>query len=325
MIREPAFWEGDGLTARALQPLAGVWTAASRLRRTLTPLWRAPVPVLCVGNVTVGGGGKTPAACALTDRLLSRGWRPHILSRGFGGRHAGPMSVNPAQHTSRDVGDEPLLLVRHAPVWVARNRARAAAAAVDAGADILVMDDGLQNTRLARTLSLIVIDGPRGLGNARVLPAGPLREPMADALARAGTAVIVGDDPHDLTSLLRGEGLCVLHARFKAGCIPGNGLPLFAFAGIARPDKFFATLREHGADVVRTRSFGDHHRYDPMVVTTMFEEANALGAQLVTTEKDWVRLDEATRPLAEPVPVRMVFQDEDALGVLIDRVGIAAS
>ncbi len=325
MIREPAFWESDGLTARALQPLAGMWTAATRLRRTLTLPWRAPVPVLCVGNVTVGGGGKTPAARALTDRLSSRGWRPHILSRGFGGRHAGPVSVDPARHTSRDVGDEPLLLVRHAPVWVARNRARAAAAAVDAGADILVMDDGLQNVRLARTLSFIVIDGPRGLGNAKVLPAGPLREPMADALARAGTAVIVGDDAHDLAGLLADEGLCVLHARLEAACIPGDGLPLFAFAGTARPGKFFTTLKEHGADVVKTRSFGDHHRYDPMTVTTMFEEANALGARLVTTEKDWVRLDEAARPLADPVPVRMVFRDEDALGALIDRIGIAAS
>ncbi len=325
MMREPAFWESDGLTARALQPLAGVWTAATRLHRTAMRPWRAPVPVLCVGNVTVGGGGKTPAARALTDRLSSRGWQPHILSRGFGGSHAGPVTVDPGRHTSRDVGDEPLLLARHAPVWVARNRARAAAAAVGAGADILVMDDGLQNVHLARTLSFIVIDGPRGFGNAKVLPAGPLREPLADALSRAGTVVIVGDDHHGLERALSGEGLCVLHARLEAGRIPGDGLPLFAFAGIARPGKFFATLEEHGAEVVKTRSFADHHRYDPMTVTAMFEEANALGARLVTTEKDWVRLDEATRALAEPVPVRMVFRDEGILDALIDRVGIAAS
>ncbi len=325
MMREPAFWERDGLTARTLQPLAGVWTAATRLRRTAMRPWRAPVPVLCIGNVTVGGGGKTPAARALADRLSSRGWRPHILSRGFGGHLCGPVTVDPERHTSHDVGDEPLLLARHAPVWVARNRARAAAAAIRAGADILVMDDGLQNVHLARTLSFLVVDGPRGFGNAKVLPAGPLREPLADALSRAGTAVIVGDDPHGLAGALADDGLCVLHARLEADRIPGDGLPLFAFAGIARPGKFFATLEEHGAHVVRTRSFADHHRHDPMVVTAMFEEANALGAKLVTTEKDWVRLDEATRPLAEPVPVRMVFREEGLLDALIDRVGIAAS
>ena len=325
MMREPAFWESDGPTAQVLLPIAGVWTAATRLRRRAARPWRAPVPVLCVGNVTVGGGGKTPAVRALADQLSSRGWQPHILSRGFGGRHAGPVTVDPERHTSRDVGDEPLLLARHAPVWVARNRARAAAAAVGAGADILVMDDGLQNVHLARTLSFIVIDGPRGFGNAKVLPAGPLREPLADALSRAGTVVIVGDDHHRLEGMLADEGLCVLHARLEVGPIPGDGLPLFAFAGIARPAKFFATLEEHGADVVKTRSFADHHRYDPMTVTAMFEEANALGARLVTTEKDWVRLDEETRPLAEPVPVTMVFREEGSLDALIDRVGIAAS
>ena len=324
MMREPPFWETNGLAAHALQPLACLWTGASRLRMQASRPWRAPVPVLCIGNVTVGGAGKTPTAMALTRELSARGRRPHVLTRGYGGRLKGSVKVDHRGHSAREVGDEPLLLARHAPVWVGADRVRSAACAVRDGADILVMDDGLQNPGLGKDLSILVIDGPRGLGNGRVLPAGPLREPLGDALRRIRAVVIVGEDCHDLGDSLAGNGRSVLHARLEPDGILGDGDPLYAFAGIARPGKFFATLKETGAVVVKTRSFPDHHRHDPMTVTAMFEEANALGARLVTTEKDWVRLDEATRPLAEPVPVRMVFRDPSALDRLIGGPELAS-
>ena len=324
MMCEPPFWETNGLAAHALQPLACLWTGASRLRMQAARPWRAPVPVLCIGNVTVGGAGKTPTALALTRELSARGRRPHILTRGYGGRLKGPVKVDQRGHSAREVGDEPLLLAHHAPVWVCADRVRSAACAVRDGAGILVMDDGLQNPGLGKDLSILVVDGPRGLGNRRVLPAGPLREPFGDALRRIRAVVIVGEDRHDLGDSLAGDGRIVLHARLKPDDVLDDGEPLYAFAGIARPGKFFATLKETGAVVVKTRSFPDHHRHDPMTVTAMLEEANALGARLVTTEKDWVRLDEATRPLAEPVRVHMVFRDPSALDRLIDGPELAS-
>lgn len=317
MMREPPFWETGGLAAHGLQPLACLWTGASRLRMRVVRSWRAPVPVLCIGNVTVGGAGKTPTALALTRELTARGRRPHVLTRGYGGRLKGPVKVDHRSHSAREVGDEPLFLAQHAPVWVGADRARSAACAVRDGAGILVMDDGLQNPGLGKDLSILVIDGPRGLGNGRVLPAGPLREPFGDVLRRIRAVVIVGEDRQGLGDSLAGDGRIVFHARLKPDGILGNGDALYAFAGIARPAKFFATLKETGAVVLKTRCFPDHHRHDPMTVTAMFEEASTLGARLVTTEKDWVRLDEATRPLVEPVPVRMEFRDPSAVDRLI--------
>ncbi len=317
MMREPAFWEADGTAARALQPLAWAWTGTGRvLRRSARP-WRAPVPVLCVGNVTAGGAGKTPAALALSCALRDRRTTPHVLIRGYGGRLKGPVRVDGRRHTAREVGDEALLLARHAPVWVGADRARSARRAIEDGAGVLVMDDGLQNPGLDKDLSILVVDGPRGLGNGRVMPAGPLREPLVDALRRVDAAIVVGEDRHGLAPRLAAGGRPVLRARLEPDAIGTDGAPLYAFAGIGRPGKFFATLEQAGKVVVRTRSFPDHHAYDPMTVTSMFEEANALGATLVTTEKDWVRLDEATRPLAQPVPVRMVFLDPGAVDRLL--------
>ena len=325
MMREPRFWARNGVAASALLPLACAWTGASRVRRRLSRPWHAPVPVLCVGNVTVGGAGKTPVAMTLAQELDALDRRPHVLTRGYGGRLKGPARVDRRRHSAREVGDEPLLLARHAPVWVGADRARSAARAVADGAGILVMDDGLQNHSLAKDVSILVVDGPRGLGNGRVMPAGPLREPLNDALSRCHAVVIVGSDRHGLGDRLAGSGRIVLHARLEPDpdSAPPDGRPLYAFAGIGRPGKFFSTLRETGATLVKTRSFPDHHVHDPAAVAAMSEEAGALGARLVTTEKDWVRLDEATRALADPVPVRMVFRDASALDGLIGRPELA--
>ncbi|MBC6441090.1 MAG: tetraacyldisaccharide 4'-kinase [Rhodospirillales bacterium] len=318
-MKRPSFWEHDGLAAHLLSPLSVLWTLGTRWRQASTKPAYIQTPVVCIGNVTAGGASKTPVTAALAERLSAQGWRPHILSRGYGGRLRGPVRVDPDRHSARDVGDEPLLLARHAHVWVGADRVRSAARAMADDAEILLMDDGLQNPQLTKDLSLLVIDGPWGLGNGRVMPAGPLREPLADATARCRVAVIVGEDRQGFACPLAAAGLVVLHAQIEpvAEALAFQGEPVYAFAGIARPGKFFATLESIGADVRHTRSFPDHHVFHPMLVTRMLEDAHAMGARLVTTEKDWLRLDAETRPLAEPVRVSLVFREPEKLDDLL--------
>ncbi len=253
----PEFWDRRGLLSALLAPVSALHAAAGRLRRAFVRPWRAAVPVICVGALTVGGAGKTPAAIAVAQRLTAQGRRPHILTRGYRGRLRGPVEVDPAVHTARDVGDEALLLAAAAPTWVARRRIAGARAAVAAGADMLVLDDGFQNPGLAKDLSLVVIDGGHGVGNGRMLPAGPLREPMAR-------------DPAD-AAVLRGKAV-------------------LAFAGLGRPQKFAASLEEIGARLVQRRDFPDHHPYRESEIEALLAEAGRLEAVPVTTAKDAVRI-----------------------------------
>ena len=319
MMRAPQFWETGGVLAWALSPAAAIWTAVVRWRRATQQPERVRIPVVCIGNVTVGGAGKTPTTIAITNRLAAQGWWPDILSRGYGGKEIGPVKVDPEQHSAADVGDEPLLLARYGDVWVGADRMASAVRALADEADILIMDDGLQHLSLKQDLSILVIDGPWGLGNGRVMPAGPLREPLGDALERCKAVVIIGEDRHGMAERVAGHMTAVLHADLKPKpeTMALEGVPVHAFAGIARPEKFFETLRQAGAVVQMTRSFPDHQVLDPMVVMEMLETATQDGARLVTTEKDWVRLDADTRTLAEPVGVELVFRDWDKLDDLL--------
>ncbi len=321
-MRRPAFWDRDGTAGRALAPLAPLWTAATRLRQAGGRAARAGVPVICVGDACAGGSGKTPLAIALLRHLAAQGLNPHALSRGYGGRLKGPLKVDPERHGARDVGDEPLLLARYGPVWVGGDRAASARRAVADDAGVLVMDDGLQNPSLHKDLCLLAVDGGHGFGNGRVLPAGPLREPLGDALAKCGAAVVIGADRHGLAARLAGGGRALLAADLRLAGAPGatdalRGARIFAFAGIARPQKFFATLEAAGATVVATRSFPDHRIPARRAFAAMAAEAERLDARLATTEKDWVRLDQATRARVLPVAVELQFRDPDALQRLL--------
>ena len=318
-MRAPEFWQSGGWPTFILAPAGCLWALAGRLRRRLVRPWRAGVPVVCIGNLVAGGGGKTPLAIAVAQRLQALGARPHVLSRGYGGRLRGPLRVDLKRHGARDVGDEPLLIARHVPVWIGADRTASARAAVAAGATVLVMDDGFQNPHLAKDLCLVAVDGAYGLGNGRIMPAGPLREPVADGLARADAVVIVGADRHDLASRLGAPGRPVLHAvlRPPPGARVLDGAPVWAFAGIARPEKFFATLEEQGAVVVGRRTFPDHHYFDPLEIMAMVEAAHALHAELITTEKDWVRLDADARMMADALPVALELARPDLLDTLL--------
>jgi tetraacyldisaccharide 4'-kinase len=317
-LSPPDFWSRPGLMPLLLEPAAWAYAALGAARHAVASPYRAPVPVICVGNLVVGGAGKTPVVESIARMLIARGQHPAILSRGFGGAVSGPTLVDAARHTSHDVGDEPLMLAHIAPVWVARDRAAAARAAYAAGADCLVMDDSFQNPGLAKDLSLLVIDGAYGLGNGRVLPAGPLREPAAQSLARADAVVLMGEDRAGVVRHLHKP---VLHAALA----PVNGADfagksVIAFAGIGRPEKFFATLDACNARLIARYGFPDHHAYSDADLRGLTAEATAKRAFLVTTEKDRARLTPSWRARIAALAVKTAWRDEAALSALLDSV-----
>jgi tetraacyldisaccharide 4'-kinase len=312
-------------TRLLLLPASAVWSyvTARRIART-TPL-DPGAPVICVGGLTLGGTGKTPVVREVLDRLKARGVAADALSRGYGGRLAGPVRVDPANHTARDVGDEPLMLARDHPTWIARDRAAGAKAAVAAGSRALVMDDGHHNPALEKRLSLVVIDGETRdgewpFGDGDVFPAGPMREPLAAGLARADAVVLMlpadlaEPDPRLLT--LFGE-TPVLVARLAPLGPPPAG-PQVGFAGVGKPWKVERALTAAGCDLRDFVPLADHAEMSEASLRQLAAHAEAHGAGLVTTEKDWVRLPPAWRERVTPWPVRARFDDEAALDRLLN-------
>jgi tetraacyldisaccharide 4'-kinase len=278
--------------------------------------------VVCVGNLVAGGPGKTPVALALAAHLVSRGIAVHFVTRGYGGRLGGPVRVDPGSHDAAAVGDEALLLAAQAPCWVARDRVHGVRAAVAAGAQIVVLDDGFQNPGIAKTLSFLVVDAVYGFGNGRVIPAGPLRESRARGLARAHAVVLLGADAQRcLEPLGIGQTLPVLHAALRP--VAGErlvGARLLAFAGIGRPEKFFSTLRELGAELVATRSFPDHHPYRAGEIGRLLRAAERAEACLVTTAKDIVRVPPQMRATIEVLEVEIRWVDPAPVVELLEGV-----
>jgi len=319
MPRAPRFWTHDGILAHSLSPLSAVG-AALTARRVGRPGWQAPVPVVCCGNANIGGAGKTTLVLDLAHRLADRGIRVHVLLRGYGGSARGVHRVTQADPV-RMVGDEALLLADAAPTWTGADRAASARAAVAAGARLLLMDDGLQNPTLTKSLSFLVIDGRSGLGNGRVLPAGPLREPVAAAAARVQAAVLIGPDEVGATRCLPPE-LPVL----RADLVQDPAIHalaerrVLAFAGIALPEKFFAPLRQAGAVLVDQCGFPDHHPYSTREQERLRKRAAGLDAILVTTPKDAVRLSPEMRSQVTVIGVGLRWDRPNQLDGMLDRV-----
>ncbi len=324
-MRAPDFWSAghNSPLATALAPLGCLYGAITHRRATRAPSWRAPVPVICVGNAVMGGAGKTQVCIDLVKRLSARGTPVHVLTRGYGGTQPGPVRVDAATHSAADVGDEALVLATCAPCWVGGDRTVTAKAAVAAGAGILVMDDGYQNPALARDVNLLVIDADYGFGNGHVFPAGPLRETAQSAFARADAALVIGETGPALPSLP--SSLPRFNARIRpAADAPDlGGKEVIALAGIGRPEKFFRTLREAGAEIFKTISFADHHPYTASEMTALLQTATDNDCALITTEKDHQRLPTSIKDRIIAYPVCLTWQDEDALErFILERSGL---
>ncbi|MBB2166465.1 tetraacyldisaccharide 4'-kinase [Gluconacetobacter sp. 1b LMG 1731] len=320
-MRAPRFWYAadGGWPARLLTPAAALYARATA-RRLRQPGWRAPIPVLCCGNLTAGGAGKTTLVLDLATRLIARGRRVHILTRGYGRRRADLLRVDPTRHDATDVGDEALLLAALAPTHVSADRATGARAALAEGADCLLMDDGFQNPSLFQDMKLLVIDGASGFGNGRVIPAGPLREPVATGAARAQAAILIGDDHTGALTHLPGH-LPILHASLAMQDPTAllAGRPAIAFAGIGRPEKFFDGLREQGIAPAACVPFADHHPYTPRDLNRLRGLATTHGAALLTTPKDAARLPETMQAQVLSIGVGLAWSDPATPERLLDQ------
>jgi len=330
-MRAPAFWhlpEPDA-AAMALSPIGLIWGALSA-RRMKQPGQTASVPVICIGNFLAGGAGKTPTALACATLLRAKGLRPVFLSRGYGGsasRSGEPLRIDPFAHDAKVAGDEALLLARSAPTIVSADRVRGAARAAALG-DVIVMDDGLQNPSLAKDFSVAVVDGETGVGNGLCIPAGPLRAPLEAQFSHVDAVIVIG--PGEAGDRLAGRASARGLPVFRATLMPDAtaaarlaGQKVVAFAGIGRPEKFFATLEQAGADVCDAYSFGDHQMLDAANLASLRAAARRLNARLVTTEKDLARLTGAFEcDDIDVLPVTLAIADEATfVATLQDKIG----
>ncbi len=333
-MRPPGFWSRPpahpGVLARLLAPAAAVYAAATAQRVSRKPRHRASVPVICIGNLNIGGTGKTPTTIALAEKLTANGCAPHVVSRGYGAKLTGPLRVEERKHSAADVGDEPLLLAAFAPTWIARDRAAGVRAAEAAGAGVVLMDDGFQNSSVVKNLSIVVVDAEFGFGNGRVIPAGPLREPVKPGLLRADLVLTIGT-PDVQASFAKKWGTVIPCTHVRGTLMPlptgmdWRGLKVLAFAGIGHPDKFFATLRSLGVNLLRSEALDDHQPLSDALMTRLELEAKALNAQLVTTEKDAVRLPARFRPKVLTLPVRLILDSWSELDRALAGLGLDVS
>lgn len=319
-MRPPSFWhQPPSLATTLLTPLAGAVRLQGQ-RRLKKPASHVAVPVLCCGNITVGGTGKTPLTLHLARHLQANGYNPHILTKGYGGRSKQQRLILPSDDPI-DCGDETILLARQAPTWRGKNRVDSAQSAIAHGADCLILDDGLQDPSLYKDVSVLVIDGPAGLGNGLILPAGPLRETLDSALSRIQAAVMIGKDRHHLSKHFPSH-----IPLFKAEFSPGPeirdlvGKQCIAFSGIGRPEKFFTMLKEMGVTVIRTLSFPDHHLYTQRDLHRLSQLASLPGVTLVTTEKDAVKLPQEFIKNIKIITVDLLWHDDTSASCIIDQL-----
>ncbi|MDJ1015464.1 MAG: tetraacyldisaccharide 4'-kinase [Paracoccaceae bacterium] len=327
-MRAPEFWHNPparpGLLSTALIPFGWLYALATRRRVQRPADYEAACPVICVGNLNAGGTGKTPTVIALAEKL---GDGAHVVSKGYGGSLAGPVRVDQHGHTADDVGDEPLLISSFAPVWVAKDRAAGVRAAEESGAKAILLDDGLQDPSVRKSLSIVVVSAPAGFGNGRVIPAGPLREQVAEGLKRADLLLVIGEESEQSAfDTIWGDAMTTPILRARLSPLPTgmdwDGARVMPFAGIGQPEKFFETLRRLGAEVVSPVPLDDHQPLTDTLMARLERQAANLGAHLATTEKDAARLPPSYRAKVLALPVRLTLTSSDILDEALAAAGI---
>jgi tetraacyldisaccharide 4'-kinase len=321
-VRAPEFWHNKGgILSFVLSPFGWIYSAITSMRAAAKPTWAAPIPVICIGNVVMGGAGKTLVSIDLAERLKAKGQNPHIIMRGYGGGMNAPTKVDLNLHNANDVGDEALLLARTAPTWVGARRADVAKHATEDGASVLIMDDGFQNPSLAKDLSLLVVDAEYGFGNGRVCPAGPLREPIKNAASRAHAVISLGGS---LSENVMNLPAFVGYTEPTSNATDIHGERVVAFGGIGRPEKFFNSLKAAGAELTETISFPDHHPFSDAEIKNVLAKAKTQNSIAITTEKDFVRIPAALRTDIMSFPVRLRWEQADAFeGFILERTGLS--
>lgn len=308
-MKTPKYWQSNSLISKILMPLGWVYGSATQLRIKLKTSAKTNVPVICIGNITAGGTGKTPVSISIAKMLETEMYHPFFVSRGYGGKLQDVM-VNNKKHSAREVGDEPLLLSKQAPVIVNANRHEGAQRAVSEGADVIIMDDGFQNPGLHKDLSFLVFDGHYGIGNGKIMPAGPLRETLEDGIKRADAVIILGKDKHNLAQRC---GLPTFFAHTEAVQTTLNNQDVLAFAGIGHPQKFYHTLKQQGFNVIKTIDFPDHHFYSRLELENIISEAKKINAQIYTTGKDFVKIPTLFQKDVNVLDIAVVWDNPDEL------------
>ena len=314
MQKTPDFWykRGRTFTAHALRPASWLYQGAHQINKALQPKpYKSEIPVICIGNAVAGGSGKTPTVIALVKLLKEQGIckAPYILSRGYGGTIKETTLIDNSKHSAQDIGDEPLLLSQHAPVIIGANRADSAKLAKKSGADLIIMDDGLFNQSLNKTINLLVVDRAVDFGNGLTIPAGPLREPLSKILPRVQGVICIGKAFH--------SDLPVIEATITPANTINTQQSYIAFAGLGRPEKFKQTLEENGINVVSWHAFPDHHPYTDQEIETLKKEAQEKDARLITTEKDFVKINSDLRNNIDVLKIELSISNDDTLTNLI--------
>lgn len=312
-MKTPKYWQSNSFLSKLLAPLGWIYGTLTQLRLKYHKALKVKIPVICVGNITAGGTGKTPVAIALAKMLETEMFHPFFVSRGYGGKLQNVV-VNHKKHTAHEVGDEPLLLAQQAPVVVNANRHQGAELAIQEGADIIIMDDGFQNPILAKDLSFLVFDGNYGIGNGKIIPAGPLRETFANGIKRADALIILGKDKHNLAER---SNLPVFFGHTEAIQTTISHPRILAFAGIGHPQKFYHTLSIHGFDVVKTVDFPDHHFYSKDELENLVATAQKLDAEIYTTGKDFVKIPASMRKYINVLEIAVVWDEPEKLTAFI--------
>jgi len=322
LLKAPKFWylKKDTILSNSLYPLSLLFRFGTKIRNLVSKKNKSPLPTICVGNIVVGGAGKTPVALKIGELLIKSGYKPHFISKGYAGLTKISTLVK-SWHSATSVGDESILLSEVAPTWVGNDRIKSSILAKNQGGDCLIMDDGFQNPSIQKDFSIIVINSEQEFGNRRVMPSGPLRESINRGLSRTNLVIVIGNPSKEIKKIVP-DHIPIIESKFeiKKENKSFKGQKIVAFAGIAYPEKFFNSLKDQGANIIKEISYPDHHIYNENDLLSLVETANKTQSILVSTKKDYVRIPKSYRSLVNTLEGEIIFKDEQLLREILSNV-----